>query len=231
MQSPPGEPPAHGTRMDDDDPVPTTSTRAIQRWARQRYPHTTWALAELPPGNLRGAANLMVPTIAQYDRLAREYPEVVARLTSFALEPLPTAPLGGSTTFGKSTAMVGSDVRTLILNVDLFSHRTRLMARLESSVQRGYHPSGTSQVESIVTHEFGHHVWYLLEDEGFDPWSATRAIAAHPGTLSVYAMANEVEAFAEAFLAHYLGDEVARRHPLTQGVVHYIEHSMRTLRA
>jgi len=231
MEPLPGEARGHNTRVDDDDPVPTSSTRDIERWARRRFPQTLWRLRDPDPDRPSGAANLMGPTLAQYDRLAREYPEVAARLTFFTLEPLPTGPVGGSTTFGKSTSMEGGDVRTLSLNINVFSHRSRLIERLEPSVRRGYHPSGTSRVESTVTHEFGHHVWYLLENEGLDPRSATRAITYRPGALSLYAMANEGEAFAEAFLAHYLGDEAARTHPLTQGVVHYIERSMRVLRA
>jgi hypothetical protein len=231
MESPPGEPPDHGTGVDDDDPVPTSSTREIERWARHRFPQTQWRLRDPDANRPSDAANLMRPTIVQYARLAREYPEVAARLTSFSVEPLPTAPAGGSTTFGKSTSVVGSNVRTLSLNVYLFSHRSRLMARLESSVRRGYHPSGTYRVESIVTHEFGHQIWYLLEDQEFDPLGATRSTTDQPATLSEYAEVSEAEAFAEAFLAHYLGDEAARNHPLTRGVVHYIERSMRVLRA
>lgn len=231
MQPPPGEPPDHSAEAGDDDPVPTTSTRDIERWARRRFPRTQWRLRDPDPSRPSGAANLMQPTLVQYDRLARAYPEVAARLTAFVLEPLPLGPVGGWSIFGRSTSIVGNDVRTLSLNVNLFSHRSRLMQRLELSVRRGYHPSGTFQVESIVTHEFGHQVWYLLEDEGFDPRTATRATTDQPATLSEYAEVSEAEAFAEGFLAHHLGDESARNHPLTRGVVHYIEHSMRTLRA
>ena len=238
MQSPSGEPPDHGTGVDDDDPVPTSSTRHIERWARERYPRTIWLLSEPPPGRRRASANLIGPTIAQYDRLARQYPEVADRLTSFTVRPLQTGPVGGSTELAESTNDAGGRVRTITLNLNVFDQRKALSDRLNLSERLGFHPSGTSQIESVVTHEFGHHVWFLLEDEGFHPGRFVSGFSGDRRSLSEYAEIGagrghnrDAETFAEAFVAHYLGDERARNHPLTRSVVQYIERSVRALRA
>lgn len=94
----------------------------------------------------------------------------------------------------------------------------------------GWHPSGTSQVGSIVTHEVGHHVLFWLQDEGFDPVPFITVLATDRRGLSGYANTRPEEAFAEAFVAHHLGDEEARNHPLTRTVVQFIERSMRSIR-
>lgn len=239
MQSPPGDPPDHGTGADDDDPVPTTSTRDIERWARRRFPRTLWTLRNVDIGTGRqrisvsGAPSVIAPTIEQYARLAREHREVADRLTTFALEPLDPGDELRPAALGRSTWNVGTGERRLVLNLELFSHPTRIRRRVRGAAVRGFHPSGTSQVESVVTHEFGHHVWFLLEEEGFAPRGFISSVTVDRRSLSHYADAaddRDAETFAEAFVAHNLGDDGARNHPLARGVVHFIERSMRSFR-
>lgn len=239
MASPTGEPRGHNTGVDDGDPVPTTSTRDIERWARRRFPQTTWTLRNVEIGTGRqrtevsGAPSVMAPTIEQYARLAREYPEVADRLTAFALAPLDPGDERRPAALGRSTWNVETGERRLELSLELFSHPTRIGRRVRGAAGRGFHPSGTSQVESVVTHELGHHVWFLLEEEGFGPRGFTSSLAADRRSLSHYADGaddRDAETFAEAFVAHYLGDDGARNHPLTRSVVHFIERSMRWFR-
>lgn len=100
-------------------------------------------------------------------------------------------------------------------------------------VNRGWHPSGTFQIDSVITHEFGHHIWFLLEDEGFGPLAFVSQLTGNRRSLSGYAADGEnrdAETWAEAFTAYYHGDEDSRNHALTRSVVHFIERSMRTLR-
>lgn len=138
----------------------------------------------------------------------------------------------------ESTSDRSAQVRTITLNLNVFDQRKALVDRLRLSESLGFHPSGTSQIESVVTHEVGHHVWFLLEDEGFDPQTFVSGLGGDRRSLSEYAEIGsgrghnrDVEAFAEAFVAHYLGDDDARDHVLTRCVVQYIERSMRALRA
>ena len=132
--------------------------------------------------------------------------------------------------FGRSQARLLNRPSTLLLNRAYFSRPGRLARRLDTMAASGWHPSGTSRVESIVTHEFGHHVMFWLQDEGFDPVPVIRASTADRRGLSGYANTLPEEAFSEAFVAHHLGDEDARNHPLTRTVVQYIERSMRSIR-
>jgi hypothetical protein len=206
--------------------VPGSTIREQTSWARSRLPGTTV--------NLQGGAPAVIgPSLEQLDRLARIYPEVAARIQRFGLEDLGTGHVGVADVLGRSRGPLPGQPASLALNRAYFSRPGRLLRRLDAMVRRGWHPSGTAQVESIVTHEFGHHLWYLLEDEGFDPRWFFSTLAGDRRSLSSYAEEGtdrDGETFAEAFVAHHLGDEDARNHPLTRSVVEFIERSMRLLR-
>lgn len=181
-------------------------------------------------GHISGAPTVIAPVLREYARLAREYPEVAARLDVFELTELRTGAVGASSELGRSSIDRVTGERRLELNVNLYSRLRRIADRLQVAERRGQFPSGTYQPDSVVTHEFGHHVWYLLEDEGFDPEAFMRGLTIDPQGLSVYAGRNSAEAFAEAFVAHHRGDQSARNHPLTRSVVQFIDESMRALR-
>jgi hypothetical protein len=195
---------------------------------------TIWATARLPRTalDLRGGApSLLGPTLTQLVVLAQQYPEVADRIGEFRLDDLPTGGHGQPDVYGRSQASLPDRPSALLLNRAYFSRPGRLAQRLQAMVRRGWHPSGTSQVESIVTHEFGHHAWFLIEDEGFDPRRFMASLAYDRRSLSGYAERDGVvEAWAEAFLVFHLGDEDARDHPLTRSVVQFIEQSMLRLR-
>jgi len=203
--------------------APGVTIGDLTTWARARLPRTTF--------DLRGGAPSVVgPTLAQLDGLSREYPEVAARIEELRLEDLPTGGYGQPAVFGRSQAARANRRSTLVLNRAYFSRPGRLARRIHVMAANGWHPTGTSQVESIVTHEFGHHVMFWLQDEGFDPVPGIRASTADRRELSGYANTAPEEAFSEAFVAHHLGDENARNHPLTRTVVQFIERSLRSIR-
>jgi hypothetical protein len=236
MQSPPGDSLEHGIGVDGDDPVPTTSTRDIERWACRRFPQTRWTLRNIAVvsggtlGRISGAPKVIAPVLREYARLAREYPEVAARLDVFKLTELRTGAVGASSQLGRSRIVRMTGERRLELNVNLYSRLKRIDDRLKAAERQGQFPSGTFQPESVVTHEFGHHVMYWIQDEGFDPIPVIRGLAVDRRSLSGYANTLPEEAFAEAFVAHHRGDEHARNHPLTRSVVQFIDASTRKLR-
>lgn len=205
--------------------APGVTIGDLTTWARARFPGTTFDLRG-------GAPSVIGPTLAQLDALARPYPEVAARIEELRLEDLPTGGRGQRDVFGLSQAGLQHRPSTLLLNRAYFSRPGRLARRLDEMVRLGWHPRGTSQVESVITHELGHHIWYLLEDEGFDLRGFMALLPYDRRSLSVYAERDRIgEAWAEAFVAHHLGDENARNHPLTRNVVQFIARSLRALRA
>jgi hypothetical protein len=236
MQSPPGDSPDHGAGVDGDDPVPTMSTRDIERWARRQFPQTRWTLRDVAVmsggtlGRISGAPTVIAPVLREYARLAREYPEVAARLDVFELTELRTGAVGASSELGRSSIDPVTGARRLELNANLYSRLKRIADRLKVAERRGQFPGGTFQPESVVTHELGHHLMFWLQDAGFDPIPIIHSLAVDRRGLSLYANTLPEEAFAEAFVAHHRGDEAARNHPLTRSVVQFIDESMRALR-
>ena len=215
----PSEPPSDARLA-----VTGTTTRQQAAWARAHLPRTSFNLEG-------GAPSVIGPTLEQLVRLAHIYPEVMARIELFYLDDLPTGSVGGLDVFGRSQGALPGQPSSLVLNRAYFSRPGRLVQRLGRSTRVGWHPSGTDQIGSVVTHEFGHHLWFFLEEEGFDPRGFMTTLAEDRRSLSLYAERDRTgEAWAEAFAAYYLGDEAARSHPLTRSVVQFVERSMRTLR-
>jgi hypothetical protein len=206
---------------------PGVTISDLTAWARTRFPATHFDLRG-------GAPSAIAPTLEQLEHLARLYPEVSVRIERFRLEDLPTGTGDEPDVLGRSLAALPNRPSSLALNRAYFSRPGRLARRLAGMVHRGWHPRGTARIDSVVTHEFGHHVWFMLEEEGFDPRSFMAAQTHDLLTLSQYASrrgAGGGEAWAEAFVAHCLGDDDARSHPLTCSVVQFIERSIRELRA
>jgi hypothetical protein len=157
--------------------APGIAISDLPSWARARFPGTLFDLRG-------GAPSVIRPTLEQLDRLARLYPEVSVRIERFRLDDLPTGASGGEDVFGRSQGALPDRPSSLALNRSYFSRPGRLMRRLDAMARNGWHPSGTSQIESVVTHEFGHHVWFLLEEEGFDPRGFMTGLADDRASLS-----------------------------------------------
>ncbi len=129
----------------------------------------------------------------------------------------------------RATSDDGDPPYVLTLNRALYGRPGRMRRENRRLVDIGWHPSGTAQVEATLTHEFGHLVMFRLQDSGYDPFDAIRR---HQGIrpLSGYAELRLEEAWAEAVRAHYHGDEAARSHPLTLGVMRLIDDAKDRIR-
>lgn len=121
-------------------------------------------------------------------------------------------------------------------NYSVFSRATAHCAK------SGFHPPGTENPASVLTHEFGHQLDYFLQEKGLRDgitklaadWRSTWVMKKRPDalqmawdTLSEYAMENDKEFFAEAF-AEYLHSPNPR--PIAQQVGKAVEEAFAKLR-
>ncbi|MFN8634623.1 MAG: hypothetical protein U0893_12265 [Chloroflexota bacterium] len=205
------------------DPAPVHNLRKLEAWARRRNPGTMF--------HLRGVApSAVAPLIEQFDRLAKIYPEVAARIARITTASLPTAAQsGGSTVWARASTPPDSDAPEIRLNDRAYERGSRIQAARIEQVTRGWHPSGTVAPEAIMTHEFGHHLMFWLHDRNVDVRAETLALG-DPSTLSRYAITRFEEAFAEGFTAHYHGDEASSSHPISRGVLSIIRREIERAR-
>lgn len=181
-----------------------------QAWAAKRFPHIDWDFA--------GAdAQALTPTLRQFTTLSREYPEVTQGLRYVGT-------YGGNADRFRAQAFAHARTGEGIigLNPQWYGDAERLLRELQLGVDSRFHPTGTSGIESIMTHELGHFVeaWcrgtqrallpVVSTQTGigsiagtFDSWLAKHWDPRAADKVSRYATVSPTEGFAEAFTALY----------------------------
>jgi hypothetical protein len=146
--------------------------REAEAWMEYNHQHMAW--------DLQGCDMAVAQKICnEYHYLAQRFPEVSDRInyvgTYKRKMKAPTAYAGHD--WGKSTyAHASKWDGTIGLNPYFFGDRYRFERSLKKGTelylrkvgkkwkQARYHPLGCDTIESVVTHEFGHHVHFFLTD-------------------------------------------------------------------
>jgi SPP1 gp7 family putative phage head morphogenesis protein len=155
------------------EPVPMEKLGAFddiaeaERWARESYPNIEW--------DFEGAhIDAINPTLAEFDFLARRYPQVAERLKyvgTYGDKGRVAAALGSSK-YGfhgsHAFAHASRDGYRIGLNpkwygkpdefLDLLRTGTELRTRIGRKRPTRWSPLGCDTIESVFTHEFGHQV-------------------------------------------------------------------------
>jgi hypothetical protein len=118
----------------------------------------------------------------------------------------------------------------IVLNSRTYLRLRRVQDQRREVVERGWHPTGTVEPAAIMTHEFGHHVMFWLQDCSIDVRAEMLALG-DAGSLSRYAQVSFAEAFAEAFTAHLHGDDTAKNDAVTRGALGILEREIARARA
>lgn len=179
-----------------------------KHWAEANYSHIKFEFDGADVDTIR-------PTLHQFDKLAQEWPEVASHLKY----------IGTRRTFQRGEyAHATIDGTAIGLNPVFYGNPREFLRLLENDVATRWHPRGCHTIESVIAHEFGHaaHIWLRGQlDKSILPvvsadgtgivgetannwlmhWNRNRKRAIKG--LSRYAAEKEVEAFAEAFAAHY----------------------------
>jgi hypothetical protein len=219
-QPAPGEKP----RLPD---APFANAAQAEGWMHEHYPEVAV--------DFRGVhSSYLTRVVSQWNEMAHEYPAVARGITYFGTyvekqkmpEALRQAATGFHGEFAHAWYVPGrgpyaADERVLALNPGWFASPERLEEALKSSVAAGFHPAGCDTVESIITHEFGHHVhyWYQRVDaseawaevvapsgwgltkDTFNMWWGAWSDTTARQLVSIYGSTRPSEGFAEAFAA------------------------------
>jgi len=160
------------------------------------------------------------PTLRQFDKLAKEYPQVVDRLEYVGTYGGSGSPAASSSWGLNTYAHASVDGKRLGLNPHWYGNPQGFKTSLRQGEALNWHPKGNDSIASVLTHEFGHHVenWLRSVDGNisaldvvdmggnglvstmFDRWFNRHSPRKQ---LSDYAMTNGTEAWAEAFAAQY----------------------------
>lgn len=244
------------------DPMPFPnggfgSTADIENWARAKYPDIEWGFGTAD-------VNIMNPSMKRLDELLQTYPEAGKHLKQVFDVPQAIRDRAISLTDDRSWyALVTRDGRTMVLNTSgWYDSYARMSAQLTSDsvpvlpgfrwdvlkshyvpvkAGPGWHPLGTGNVESVVTHEFGHVLDYQLRsirgaytpyvrmDGGGTASDVHRRFLDQQLTkrrvnaLSQYAGKNEKEAFAEAFAQMHSDLPQKDWSPVTRSLKKYLD--------
>jgi len=215
-----------------DSPAATTpeqdqALREAEREAREKYPHIAW--------DFSGAhIDTIGPTLKQFDRLARDFPYVAARLryvgTVRGAEVLTKPGYQNVPTFVSNTG------REIVLNTRFYGAPTRL-AQLLADAKASKWLVGDGTIGQLLTHEWGHLLdTYLQGSTGAllafvadDERGMVRsAIAdfkqryASAPALSRYGETLPREAFAEGLAALYHGSAEVRRKTYTRALRNFL---------
>jgi hypothetical protein len=199
-----------------------------QQQAGERYPNIQW--------DFTGAKlETIDPTLRQFDKLAQVYPQVAERLQYVGTYRGSAAPSFGAPgeDWGPNTwAHATRDGKVIGINPAFYGDLKKFTESLHRSEATGWHPKGTSSIESVITHEFGHQVenWLRSVDgkiaaqpyvnisgNGLVQDTFSRWYEKHdPSNLSDYAAASKEEGWAESFAANHHSPATVRRRKYVQ---------------
>lgn len=183
------------------------TTSAAQKWAAARWPSITWDLTGIH-------VEMAQEFLKEFDRLARDWPQVTARLKYIGTYRKVKAAGPGFRWGSRTYAHASRDGARIGLNPSFYGKPAKMRAATQGDAAAGWHPKGTESTASILTHEWGHQVDNLLRGltdvslVGADrvPGASVPSLLAelrakYPATaaLSRYALKDTEEAFAEAF--------------------------------
>ena len=121
-------------------------------WARGKYPGIDFDIKDVGLDTLR-------PTLTQFDKLATEYPEVADRMNRIYSGSPSSDSLSGA------YAWASRDGKEIGLGSKWYGNAAKYLDSLRECVETKWHPTGCDSIESVVTHEFGHHVmnWMVAQ--------------------------------------------------------------------
>ena len=197
------------------------STAEAEQIAQARYPNIRFDFA--------GAhIETIDPTLRQFDKLAQQYPEVAKRLEYVGTYAGEGAPENPSPWKEMTHAHATRDGKIIAINPHWYGNPRKFAESVRYSEETKWHPKGTTGVESVMTHEFGHQVDNWLQSvpgrfAGFnvvdaggnglirDTYLHWRYKNKATKALSTYAGKSVEEGFAEGFAAQYHGTDAVKR--------------------
>jgi len=194
--------------------------RDAEEWASQKWPHVQWDFKKAHLDTIK-------PTLKRLEELEKAHPDVFQKIkyigTMRNKEKMDKArvPHVGRRFSEFIYAHAGEDY--IGLNPHYYGNPTEFLTKLRRDENVGFHPKGSGNYESIITHEFGHVIYHVMgssrkcihpvvsaEGRGIIGeyfhrlFGANGKFMAKPdkyiSPVSQYALYNEREAFAEAFL-------------------------------
>jgi len=150
------------------------------------------------------------PSLQQFDKLATQFPESASSFKGISVESdLYMSIKGGGN--GVYANMSNSGI--MHLNSNFYGRSEAMLKQVQSDAKSKWHPKGSEKIESIITHEFAHHISNHITRSGDE--TAKYKLAALQAKLmkkdrvikeiSKYGAKNFDEAFAEAFVAYEHG--------------------------
>lgn len=211
-----------------------------ERYAAARHAGTAF--------EFEGAAvETIVPTLRQYDKLARQFPEVAERIAYVGtLRGAKAKELRLGNWRGKNRTRYawawdpGDPKRVSIaLNPAYYGDAKRFKDSKKLGTQTGWKYKGGDAIETTMTHEFGHHVENYFKSTGKE--SITPAVRAsggglvfdmtraffkkwdRPDNLALYARHNQAEGWATAFEAGIHGTATVKKNPYIKAQKKFIK--------
>jgi SPP1 gp7 family putative phage head morphogenesis protein len=208
-----------------DKPAPRNfdfkTTKEAEIWASENYPGTVFDFDKIH-------VKAINPTLREFDKLAKEYPEVIARLKyvgTYRQKPVPynekltidpQNPRGYKRWLKftrNSFAHASRDGFRIGLNPTYYGNLKKLQSSLDISAATGHLTS--NKIELVMRHEFGHQVDNWIQSQGVnsfaefvhgdgrgnvgEAWRAFKNKYKPTAALSRYSLTNREEMIAEGF--------------------------------
>lgn len=192
------------------------NVKDAEKLASKMFPDIVW--------DFRGThIDIMNPSMVKFVELANEYPEVVKRLRYYGTYRNPDKRPRKFKWNDSTFAHAYTNGEVIGLNPKWYGDPDSYRASLKRCVERGFHPPGSEEFASVVTHEFGHQVWNWLITEykdkallntvrrsGFGTgsdvlysWQRNNSSRVQALSISGYADTNPAETWAEGFTMIY----------------------------
>ena len=209
--APVGEPEATAPTTETPQGVPKFGSVAeANKWLHSRYPNIKFYLTDVQVTHLQEFAG-------ELDRLFQLHPQGMKRLWYVGVEKpeMVKANCRSGSAYAYATR-----TGQMIFNAKYFKSWSKCRQHLEADIKSGFHPEGSEDPRSVITHEFGHIVAFAaidrrikqLTDAGWTVDDARTEVNhvfhelcknKNLWTTSRYAHKDDDEAFAESFTAYY----------------------------
>lgn len=131
----------------------------IQKWASIRYPSINFDFSECHIDTIK-------PTIAQFDKLAQQYPEVTSRLKYLGVN----RPNHWTGKLEEAFATASFNGKEISINPKYYGNPSEFKKALDECLDENWLDADGS-IESVMSHEFGHMVenWLLSSNQSLLP--------------------------------------------------------------